>query len=395
MRILLITDCYLPSTKSVAQLIHDLAWELSRQGHDCTVLAPGPDVGARCEVSEEDGIRVIRYRAGPTKGVGWARRAVSEMTLSLAALLHAGRALHARPADLIVFYSPSIFFGPLVRHLKTAWEVPTYLVLRDIFPDWAVDTGVMRRGAVYHLFKGFERIQYAAADVIGVETTGSLSYFETQPYPERRVELLRNWTVVDRPPRAGSSARAELGLRGKVVFFFGGNMGVAQDLDNLLRLARRMACRPDAHFLFVGDGSERARIEHIVDTEEISNATVLGPVAPDRYLEILSEADVGMISLDRRLKSFSTTGKLLGYLRCGLPVLASYNPGNDLDELLRDSGAGLGAVNGDDDALFAHATELCNADVRASMTSAARALLKSDFAVGQAAERILLAARGA
>jgi glycosyltransferase involved in cell wall biosynthesis len=331
---------------------------------------------------------VIRYRAGRIKGVGLARRAINEMALSHTALLRAGRALNEAPADVIVYYSPSIFFGPLVDHLKRRWNAPTYLVLRDIFPEWAVDAGVMKRGLAYWVFKLFERLQYEAADVIGVETFSSLRYFQGGAF-ERKTEILRNWTTTSAPPAPRRCFREELALEDKVLFVIGGNIGVAQDMDNLVRLAGRMQNHPEAHFLIVGDGSERQRIVEAVDADGLKNTTILGAVAPDTYLEILATSDVGIVTLDRRLKTSSTTGKLLGYLRCGLPILASYNPGNDLEQLLRESGAGLGSVNGEDDLFHRNACLLCDASRRLAMSESARLLLREHFSVENIGEQVV------
>ena len=93
-----------------------------------------------------------------------------------------------------------------------------YLILRDIFPDWAVHTGVLKKGPAYYLFKVFEHIQYRAADVIGVETSRSFDYFKSTPFIDK-IELLRNWTVSDRPARLDHSYRTKLALEDKVVFF--------------------------------------------------------------------------------------------------------------------------------------------------------------------------------
>jgi len=104
---------------------------------------------------------------------------------------------------------------------------------------------------------------------------------------------------------------------------------------------------------------------------------------------VIGQFDVGLISLDRRLQSFSTTGKLLGYLRCGLPVLASVNLGNELMELLTGSGAGLCSWNGDDDRFYQNALSLCSPVVRNALATSTRALLEAEFSAQAAASRIL------
>jgi glycosyltransferase involved in cell wall biosynthesis len=264
----------------------------------------------------------------------------------------------------------------------------TYLILRDIFPDWAVQAGVLKKGLIYYLFKLFERHQYFIADNIGVETSRSVEYFEKTP-SWRKVAMLRNWSVSDPPIAAARSYRERLGLAGKTVFFYGGNIGVAQDMDNIMRLAKRMSTRPDAHFLLVGSGSEVERLQIMIRNEAMANVTLLPAVDQDTYMAMLSEFDVGLISLDRRLKTYSNTGKMLGYMRCGLPMLASYNSGNDLEELLAESGAGFGAINGNDEEFHQNALKLCDPEIREIMGNNSRMLLEDSFSVELAVKKIL------
>lgn len=389
MRVLLIVDCYLPEQKSSASLMHALADELASRGHAVTLLAPSSHLKVPCEVQQTAPFKVVRYRTGAIKGARLHVRAVNEMLLSATAWWRARAVIEQEQYHFAVFYSPSIFFGPLVALLKRRACLRSYLVLRDIFPDWAVQAGILRIGLPYRIFKLFERLQYAVADRIGVETKGSVRYFQNTPHLAK-VELLRNWARTDTaPPPADRSLRRKLGLESKTVFLYGGNIGVAQDMDNILRLAHRMEGMSDVHFLLIGAGSEVDRIQALVAAGKARNVTILPPAGQDDYLALAAQFDVGLISLDRRLRSFSTTGKLLGYLQCGLPVLASVNPDNELMELLTASGAGLCSWNGDDEEFFQNAVRLRSASVRMEIASRSRALLETEFSVQAAADRIL------
>ncbi len=238
MRVLLIVDCYLPSTKSSAKLMHDLAVEMRRQGHEPVVLTPSDATSEPFEVTEEDGVRVARVRVGRIKGAGRVLRALREIRLSSVIWKRGRGFFEQNPHDLVVWYSPSIFFGALVRRLKALWRCPAYLVLRDIFPQWAVDAGVLKERLVWRYFRSKEVLQYEAADALAVQSPGNLTYFE-QSLPGRKypLEVLYNWTTLDEGEIAKRGWRGKLGLDGKVAFFYGGNIGVAQDMDNVLRLA--------------------------------------------------------------------------------------------------------------------------------------------------------------
>jgi glycosyltransferase involved in cell wall biosynthesis len=393
-RILLLVDCYLPSTKSSAKLIHDLAQEIRIQGHAPIVVAPDDSLAGDVSVREDGGVTIVRVRTGRIKGASLPVRAIHEARLSSVIWKRARSFFESHPCDLVAYYSPSIFFGALVLRLKRLWDCPAYLILRDIFPQWALDAGVLRRGPAYWFFRRKELLQYDAADVIGVQSPGNLEYFKSgKGGGPRTLEVLFNWTV-PMAPHATGAERSRLGLEGKTVFFYGGNIGVAQDMDNLLRLAERLGDEPGAHFLFVGDGSEVERLRRVTNERRLDNVTFHPGVDQERYLTMVAEFDVGLLSLDRKLATQNFPGKMLSYMQASLPILASVNPGNDLRQVVEGAGAGLVTWNGEDDQLAANARRLArDADLRRRMGLEARRLLEQTFLVSRAAEQLLAHAR--
>ena len=391
MRILLIVVYYPPSETSAAQMMHALAREFADRGHKVIVATLNENSGQSLRIEEEDGITVVRIKVGTLRQVGNVIRLWRESRISKTMWRHGKRFFRGNRCDLVVFYSPTIFFGELVERLKEIWQCPSYLILRDIFPKWAVDTGILREGIIYEYLKRKELAQYAVSDTIGVEAQGNLTYFETDvPDARHRVEVLNNWLDVSNAPKSRADWRNRLGLANKVVFFYGGNLGKAQDLDNLLRLALSLQGHQEIFFLLVGSGSEESRINGEILRNKMSNVRVLPPLPQKEYLECLSEFDIGLISLDRRLNSHNFTGKLLGYVMCGKPVLASVNPGNELSAFLRNANAGLACVNGEDEKLRDAAIRLASdSSLREQMGTQARMLGETAFSVRSAADRIL------
>jgi glycosyltransferase involved in cell wall biosynthesis len=181
-----------------------------------------------------------------------------------------------------------------------------------------------------------------------------------------------------------------LGLFNQIVFFFGGNVGIAQDIDNLLRLAASLAGDSRIFFLIVGEGSEARRLKATIAERRLTNIRMLPPVEQREYISMVSEFDVGLISLDRRLKNHNIPGKLLSYFYWGLPVLASINAGSDLFALLDGNQAGICVANGDDEGLRAAALRLANdPELRRRMGRNGRLLLEEKFSVESAAQQIL------
>jgi glycosyltransferase involved in cell wall biosynthesis len=391
MRILLLVVYYLPSTMSSAKLIHDLAEEFLRLGHEPVVVAPDENLLHDTEISCENGIKVFRVRTGRIKTAPRVMRGFNEARLSQIIWKKGRSFFEANPSDLIIYYSPTIFFGTLVKRLKKLFACPSYLILRDIFPQWALDAGVLRRGIIYNYFKFRERQNYEAADIIGVQSPANLCYFaDNYPNNQYQLEVLYNWTVLQEENIKQEAHRERLGLQGKVVFFYGGNIGVAQDMDNIIRLAKNLQKESSAFFLLVGDGSEVPRLRADIYSKGLTNIAIHDAVGQQEYLSMLSEFDVGLVSLDRSLRTQNFPGKLLGYMYHSLPILASINPGNDLKTILEDRQAALVCQNGEDKILAENAKALLgNADLRRRIGRNARTLLENTFSVSRAAGQIL------
>lgn len=339
--------------------MRDLAHALAMQGHAPVVLTPTSEPGPRVRLEEADGVQVLRVRALRTKDVPLARRALAECLLPWM-LLHGLRrsALADERWDGVVWYSPTIFLGPLAKAFKRAHRCAGYLILRDLFPDWAVDAGVMRKGGLaYRFFKAVERFQYRQADVIGVQTPSNAPLVARDAPPDARIEVLHNWLAVPTPETDVSSVPSLRHLEGKTIFVYAGNMGVAQDMDAFVELARRMQDHEDVGFLFVGRGSELARLKAMAE-RDVPNLLVLDEVAPASLPALLARCHVGIVALHPSHGTHNIPGKFLTYLHAGLPVLARVNAGNDLAGFVEQENVGL-VVQGDAPGLLhAHAARL-------------------------------------
>lgn len=391
MKLLLIVDDYLPaSIKVAAKMMHDLARELIALGHEVTVCTCEPALDRAYVVDEFDGVRVVRFRSGTIKNVAKIQRAINETLLSFAAWARLRSYFKVNPHDKIVYYSPSIFFGLLVWRLKAMWGCSSFLILRDIFPQWAVDNGLIRKySPIYFYFKFFEAINYRAASVIAVQSPSNLTYFENSKRYKNKLYVLYNWSSCEQAERHDQRYRKLLGLTDKIVFFYGGNIGHAQDMMNLVRLAKSLAVVPLAHFLFVGKGDEVDLIQQAIRDHDLKNVTYLPPVDQNEYEQMLGEFDVGLFSLHKSHITSNFPGKLLGYMKHSMPILGSVNRNNDLKNVVNDAKAGFVTVNGDDAGLARDATALVHSrPLRNEMGANAYLLLRNQFSVKAAAIKI-------
>lgn len=393
MRIVLIADAYPPLRSSGAVQLRDLAQEFVQQGLDITVMVPSMGLDKPWAIEMMDGVQVLRLAALQTKDTGYMRRTVGEMLLPFVMLRGIRKSsLRSAQWDAIVWYSPTIFLGPLVGVLKRSNRCRSYLILRDIFPEWVVDMGILRRGLVYRFFKLVERYQYSVADTIGVQTPSNLGYLaEWGKKPRRRLEVLQNWLAP--ALNVGSSISVDASpLSGRTIFVYAGNMGIAQGIDIFLDIAERLINRRDIGFMFVGRGSEVSRLRASAEKRALDNIVFHDEVDPSEVPGLLAQCHIGLVALDPRHKTHNVPGKFLTYMQAGLPVLARINAGNDLADLINKEGVGRVYVGESLDALQALAEELCNdKDGRTLMSSQARSLAQSLFSATAVAKQIIAA----
>lgn len=391
MKVCLIVDDYMPhSIKIAAKMMHELACEFINKGHQVTVITPSSDMNKNVEITILDGVTICRFKSGEIKNVGKIKRVINETLLSYNAWDSCKEYIKENKHDLIVYYSPSIFFGLLVKKLKKEWNAKSYLVLRDIFPQWTIDNGLLKENSpITKYFKFFEKINYQNADTIGLMSQKNLEWFDKKHSHKYNTELLFNWTTTEVFEEKSNEYREKLGLKNKIIYFYGGNMGHAQDMLNLMRLAKSMQTYKEAHFLFVGLGDEIELMQKFKEKENLENTTILPPVDQVEFKKILSEIDVGLFSLNKDHKTHNFPGKLLGYMSQNKPILGSVNPNNDLKDVVKKFKAGFISVNGEDELLYENAIKLLDNKIRSNIGNNAKELLVSKFSVEAAASKII------
>jgi glycosyltransferase involved in cell wall biosynthesis len=396
MRLAIIADTYPPIRISGAVQMRDLVREFAAQGHQPTVIVPAASLAEPWKIEKTCEITVLRVRTPPTKDVNYVLRTINEMRLPYALL----RGMKAAGVPLsgwdgVIWYSPTIFLGPIVKRIKRASGCRSYLILRDIFPEWAADMGLMGRGLPYRFFKWIEAGQYAVADTIGVQCHANLAYLAAwaAAQPGRRLEVLENW--LSPAPVAGCRIDMQkTKLAGQKIFVYTGNMGVAQGMDVFLEMVARLRDRTDVGFLFVGRGSEAARYAAEAERQGLDNVVFHDEIEPEEIPGLLAQCHFAMLALDPRHTSHNIPGKFLTYMQAGLPVLARINAGNDLEQLIRSENVGRVCTGGDAGLLQSLAEQLLSVEGMSDRSAQrARSLWNDQFSTTVAVAAIIAALR--
>lgn len=393
MRLVLISDVYLPLRSSGAVQLRDLSIEFAKQGHAITVMVASPELRTPWILENIEGVQVLRLRAPATRDMGYIRRAIGELLMPFAMLWNLRKSpLRDVCWGGVIWYSPTIFLGPLAAFLKWRSRCKSYLIIRDIFPEWALDMGLLRQGPVYTFFKAVAFYQYSVAEVIGVQSPGNEAYFANwcKKKSDRRIEVLHNW-LADRPAKECSIKISQTVLQGRKIFVYAGNMGVAQGVDALLMLAASMREKPEIGFLFVGRGTEFKRMQSAIQDQCLNNTLLLDEIDPDEIPALYSQCHIGIVVLDSRHKTHNIPGKFLSYMLAGLPVLAKVNSGNDLVKLIENEGVGRVCTSASPEALRLCAEDLLTVLDHTQLYSSCKELAARLFSPKSAVEQIVAA----
>lgn len=391
MNIVLIADTFPPLRTSGAVQLRDLSREFVKQGYSLTVLLPAAELKKPWVLEDFGGVRVLRLRAPKTKDIDYVRRTIGEFLMPYTMLRNLRKSpLAVEQWDGVVWYAPSIFLGPIANSLKKASNCKGYLIVRDIFPEWAVDMGLMGRGLPYRFFRAVANYQYSVANVIGIQTSGNAVYFEQWLQKHgRELEVLQNW-LSDAPAGYCSIDISKTSLAGRKVFVYAGNMGVAQGMDILLDLADKLRSRTDIGFLFVGRGSDAHRLAEEAKSRKLENVLFHDEIDPDEIPGLYAQCDVGLVALHPKHKTHNIPGKFLTYMQSGLPVLAKINQGNDLVSLIQQERVGASVTDESVGSLQRMAEALieqCNEDLE--LPSRCRALHQRLFSPEAAVKQIV------
>lgn len=249
--------------------------------------------------------------------------------------------------DLVTYSTPPITLAGVVKYVKEKYGAKSYLQLKDIFPQNAVDIGMMKKDSfIYRYFRKKEEDLYKISDFIGCMSPANIRYvLEHNPELSRQKIgicpnsiTLRAHPVIDK-----NSVRKRYRLPlDKPVFLYGGNLGKPQGIDYLVRCLNSVRNREDCHFLIVGSGVDAHKVDDFIAREKPLNITKIGFFEKkEEYYEVVASCDVGLIFLDNRFTIPNFPSRLLPYLEYKKPVICATDVNTDIREVVVDNGFGL------------------------------------------------------
>lgn len=329
----------------------DLLREFVCNGHKVYAVSPVEKrYGKETHLIEEKNAAILQLQIGNTQKTNLIEKGIS--TLRIEPLFISGIKKYFSDVkfDLILYSTPPITLVGAVEYVKKRDGAKTYLMLKDIFPQNAVDLGMMRKtgwkSVLYSYFRRKEKKLYALSDYIGCMSEANVEYVlannrevADRNRAEKPIVGLCPNCVEPREVCLTDAEKKELREKyalplDKKVFVYGGNLGKPQDIPFMIDCLDAMRDNTEAFFLVVGSGTEYSLIDTYVKEKKPQNMALYNSLPKEDYDRLVAACDVGMIFLDHRFTIPNFPSRLLAYMQAKIPVLALTDENTDVGQVI-------------------------------------------------------------
>ena len=367
LHILVVTSAYAPERTGTAPLNTQLCEYLASRGHQISVLTSFPHYperkvhpayrGRLWQRETRDRVAIFRSYAYIPSKRSTARRILYDTSVGFTTAL---RGLPIGQVDLILAVSPPLQAGLAGCFLAWLKGVPLLLDIHDLVPDLAIAVEMLRNPWAIKLARLLESYIYRRSDGILVISEGFVANLIGKGVPKSKISFLPLWVdskLISPGNRNGPFRKTHNISEKQTVVLYTGNMGAKQNLENVLEAAARLQGQQDLSFLFVGDGTEKERLQGHAQDRALSNVRFL-PLLPPQPKELLPEmlaaADVLVLNQSSQIADTVVPSKLFTYMAAGRPVVAAVSPSSQAAAFIRQARSGI-AVDADNPAALAGA----------------------------------------
>lgn len=348
------------------------------------------------EVIEAGNLKILRCKTGNLFGVGMVEKGISQTLLPFKYMKAIERHFKGIKFDLILYSTPPISLAGIVEKIKKKTGAKTYLLLKDIFPQNAVDIGLISPFTAEVLFRRKEKKLYKISDYIGCMSPANVEYLlKRNELDSLKVEVCPNSIkVTDNLTDEVTKDNIDLELSDrskilskynippdKIIFLYGGNLGLPQDIPFITECIKKSAKVKEAHFVICGGGTEYGKLENFVSETTPANLTLIKALPKSEYDSLVGVSDVGMIFLDHRFTIPNFPSRLLSYLKEKKPVLICTDKNTDIGRIAEENGFGLSSVSDNTEGFVNNVNKLTNGELRAKLGENGYKFLTENYTV--------------
>lgn len=333
MKILYLTIAYSIDKNGLYQNLID---SLIKRNHEVTIVRSKYDIEKTVYEKLKPGVYGLSVKTGNPFEHNLIKKGLNQVFLAHYFKNAINKFLKSEQFDLILYGTPPVTLARVVKYCKMIYGAKTFLMLKDIFPQNAVDLEMIKQGSlIYKYFRVQEKKYYCYSDYIGCMSDGNKEYVlhHNPSINCSKVDIFPNSIAI-------SELNEITFHQEKTVFMFGGNLGKPQNIPLLLNVITQLKSYKKAEFIIVGNGKEASTILEFCDKNSVPSLKYINEVSQKEYEEILKSVDVGLISLDPRFTIPNIPSKFQTYLKLKKPVFAMTDRNTDLKEMIEDHECG-------------------------------------------------------
>ncbi|MGJ1514927.1 glycosyltransferase family 4 protein [Sphingobacterium siyangense] len=376
-------------------LYQDLLRKFRDEGHSVTIVTP---VERRRNIATnftaKDGVEILQVKTLNIQKTNIIEKGIGTLAIEYQYLSAIKKFTSNKKFDLVLYSTPPITFAKVIEYIKNRDQAKSYLLLKDIFPQNAVDMGMLKKGGIIHRqFLKKEQKLYRISDTIGCMSPANVDFLlqHNPEIPREKVEVNPNTIkplVVDYTKEQKLAIREKYGIPvDKKVFVYGGNLGKPQGLGFLLETIAASK-NEEVFFLIVGDGTEFPMMKAWFDDRQPNNAKLLQRLPKEDYDKLLAACNIGLIFLDRNFLIPNFPSRLLSYLEMKMPVLAATDPNTDIGDMVERANCGYKVLAGDQMDMQEKINLLLKANLN-ELGSNADKLLRDEYLVDRSYQLIM------
>lgn len=407
MKLVVVCPHFTPDVAPTGAVATRIVEELAGRGHVIEVftalpwyrehrIEPGFE-GRLVRTEDTPWGRIVRVHPFPTSD----KRNIARRALSFAGFsgMSALRGARGKASDGLLAMSPPLTLGLTGWAIARARKAPYVFNVQDVFPDVAVELGVLRNRRLIAAAARLEHFCYARADAVTVLSEDLRANVGAKTNAPAKVRIIPNFVDTEwiAPAERDNAYRRQYGLTGKTVVMYAGNVGLSQSLDLVMEAAGALAYEENLMFVVNGQGSSRNELER--RAQGLTNVRFVDMQPAERLPELLAAGDIHLVPLKRGLARSSVPSKTYSILAAGRPLIASVDEGSEVARIVERSGAGIAVPPEDAEALTKAVKELIDTPARAAeMGHKGRLFVESwasPGAVAQSYEELFLELRAA
>lgn len=360
-KILLHSLTFAPDSVSTAFLFADLACQLQALGHDIIVLTTTPHYNIDQNAlslqkmkkhwfgllyqSSLNGVLIWHIKI-PMKGNRVLSRVFDYIYFHFMSLVVGFTILN--PYDIVITPSPPLTIGIVGWLLGRRRMVPFVYNIQELYPDFAVNQGLIKNRLVIALLRRIEQFVYAHSTKLVPISKGFSDIIQRRGVFKDKIKVISNYVDVDQYPilpRANPFSQ-KYDLLESFVVYYGGNIGLSQDWDSLLYTAENLSHLP-IQYIITGDGVNRVRLEREVYKRKLHNVKVLGYQENKIIPQIYACSDICTVPMKAMTTVDTFPSKLYTIMASGKAVLVQAEKETELWWLINEAKCGWVILPGD------------------------------------------------